>query len=160
MRGGNDVSKYTATADTYTGLLYTSSFDVAVSKTDYDVTKVEKVIDENGDCTINVFLKYNPGNFDLKFSLEMADDVPVEAYPDAAIVKVAFWNGNAWEIITQQAGADRPGTRVNIDHVTGEGSGSYPDGVSAAAGENPPVPAEPLLGRAVRPGPQGDRRGA
>ena len=122
----NNVSKYTATADTYTGLLDTSSFDVAVSKTDYDVTKVEKVIDENGDCTINVFLEYNPSNFDLKFSLEMAEDVPVEAYPDAAIVKVAFWNGSAWEIITQQAGADRPGTRVNIDPVTGEGSGSYP----------------------------------
>ncbi len=122
----NNVSTYTATADTYTGLLGTSSFDVAVSKTDYDVTKVEKVIDENGDCTINVFLEYNPGNFDLKFSLEMAEDVPVEAYPDAAIVKVAFWNGSAWEIITQQAGADRPGTRVNIDPVTGEGSGSYP----------------------------------
>lgn len=122
----NNVSTYTATADTYTGLLDTSSFDVAVSKTDYDVTKVEKVIDENGDCTINVFLEYNPGNFDLKFSLEMAEDVPVEAYPDAAIVKVAFWNGSAWEIITQQAGADRPGTRVNIDPVTGEGSGSYP----------------------------------
>lgn len=122
----NNVSTYTATADTYTGLLDTSSFDVAVSKTDYDVTKVEKVIYENGDCTINVFLEYNPGNFDLKFSLEMAEDVPVEAYPDAAIVKVAFWNGSAWEIITQQAGADRPGTRVNIDPVTGEGSGSYP----------------------------------
>lgn len=122
----NNVSTYTATADTYTGLLGTSSFDVAVSKTDYDVTKVEKVIYENGDCTINVFLEYNPGNFDLKFSLEMAEDVPVEAYPDAAIVKVAFWNGSAWEIITQQAGADRPGTRVNIDPVTGEGSGSYP----------------------------------
>lgn len=121
-----NVSTYTATADTYTGLLDTSSFDVAVSKTDYDVTKVEKVIYENGDCTINVFLEYNPGNFDLKFSLEMAEDVPVEAYPDAAIVKVAFWNGSAWEIITQQAGADRPGTRVNIDPVTGKGSGSYP----------------------------------
>ena len=122
----NNVSTYTATADTYTGLLGTSSFGVAVSKTDYDVIEVKNTVDKNGDCIIDILLKYNPSNFDLKFSLEMDEDVPVEAYPDAAIVKVAFWNGSAWEIITQQAGADRPGTRVNIDPVTGEGTGSYP----------------------------------
>ena len=123
------VSTYQAIDYTYTGLLESSSFGVALSKSDYDVGTIEKIKDENGNWIINVPLKYNPSNFDIKFSLEMAEGTPPELYPDAAIVKVAFWNGTEWEIITQQASTDsvvKPGVRVDIDPVTGEGFGSYP----------------------------------
>ena len=125
----NNVSTYTATAVTYSGLLKSSAFGVALSKSDYDVEKIEKAVDGNGNWTIDVYLKHAPSNFDIEFSLEMADGIPVELYPDAAIVKVAFWNGSEWEIITQQATKDgtvKPGVRVDIDPVTGEGFGSYP----------------------------------
>ena len=124
----DNVSTYTATAYTYTGLLESSSFGVALSKSDYDVGAIEKITDENGNWIINVPLKHTPSNFDVEFSFEMAEDVPVELYPDAVIVKIAFWNGEAWEIITQQASTDsvvKPGVRVDIGK-DGKGSGSYP----------------------------------
>ena len=61
----------------------------------------------------------------------MADDVPTELYPDAVIIKIAYWNTetNEWKIISQQENAGvvvKPGVRVDIDPATGEGSGSYP----------------------------------
>ena len=124
-------TRYTATAPTYTGLLETSTFGVALSKSGYDVGVIEKIKDENGNWTINIPLTYNPDDFDLEFSVEMADDVPKELYPDAVIVKVACWDADAneWVIITQQRTTEttvRPGIRVDIDKTTGEGSGSYP----------------------------------
>ncbi len=125
----DNVSTYTATDYTYTGLLESSTFGVALSKSDYDVTLIEKKQDEYDNWIINISLEHTPSNFDIDFSLEMADDVPLELYPDAAIVKIAFWNGAEWEIITQQASTDavaKPGVRVDIDPVTGEGFGSYP----------------------------------
>ncbi len=125
----DNVSIYTATDYTYTGFLESSAFGVALSKSDYDVTLIEKKQDSFGNWIINISLEHAPSNFDIEFSLEMADDVPPELYPDAAIVKIAFWNGKEWEIITQQASTDvhvKPGVRVDIDPVTGEGFGSYP----------------------------------
>ena len=124
-------TRYTATAPTYTGLLETSTFGVALSKSGYDVGVIEKIKDENGNWIINIPLTYNPDDFDLEFSVEMADDVPKELYPDAVIVKVACWDADAneWVIITQQRTTEttvRPGVRVDIDKTTGEGSGSYP----------------------------------
>ena len=126
-----NVSKYTALDYTYTGLIESSAFGVAVSKSGYDVGVVEKIQDENGNWTINIPLVYNPDDFDLDFSIEMADDVPEELYPDAVIVKVAYWNDdlNEWKIITQHETTEsvvKPGVRVDIDPVTGKGFGSYP----------------------------------
>ena len=124
------ATRYTATAPTYTGLLESSSFGVSFNKSGYDAV-VDKTQDENGNWTININLTYNPDDFDLEFSVRMADDVPTELYPDAVIVKVACWNTekNEWVIITQQRTTEntvRPGVRVDIDPVTGEGFGSYP----------------------------------
>ena len=125
------ISYYPATDYTYTGLLGSSAFGVAVSKSGYDVGLIEKTQDENGNWIITVPLAYTPTNFDLDFSVEMADDVPEELYPDAVIVKVAYWNAELgmWKIISQQETTDtvtKPGVRVDIDPVTGEGFGSYP----------------------------------
>lgn len=125
------ISYYTATDYTYTGLLETSAFGVAVSKSGYDVGVIEKIQDENGNWTITVPLTYTPTNFDLDFSVEMEKDVPKELYPDAVIVKVAYWNEDLkeWKIISQQETTDnvtKPGVRVDIDPATGKGYGSYP----------------------------------
>ena len=131
------VTKYTSDGVTYSGLLESSSFGVALSKTGYDVV-VGKTQDENGDWTIDVELTYNPNDFNLDFSVEMEEGVPTELYPDAVIVKIAFWNGKDWEIITQQKTTDmttRPGVRVDIDKTTGKGAGSYPVWMYDAKGE-------------------------
>ncbi|MBR3768605.1 MAG: InlB B-repeat-containing protein [Clostridia bacterium] len=120
-------SKYVATAATYTGLLESSMFGVALSKSGYDVGVIEKIKDENGNWTITIPLTFNPSDFDLEFSVEMAEDVPKELYPEAVIVKIKAWSeeDNQWNIITQQEG-NNPGIRVDIDKTTGEGNGSYP----------------------------------
>lgn len=127
----NNVSTYTATDYTYTGLLESSTFGVALHKSGYDVGAIEKKQDKLGNWVINIPLTYNPDDFDLDFSIEMADDVPTELYPDAVIVKVAYWNTetNEWKIISQQETVGpvvKPGVRVDINPTTGEGSGSYP----------------------------------
>ena len=124
-------TRYTANVDTYQGLAGSSTFGVALSKSGYDVKEVKKSQDDNGNWTIDVTLRYNPDDFDLEFSVEMAEDVPVELYPDAVIVKIACWDeaANQWNIISQQRtteSAVRPGVRVDIDKATGKGYGSYP----------------------------------
>lgn len=123
-------TKYTAIAPTYEGLLESSDFGVAFSKSGYDAV-VDKIQDDNGNWIIDIELVYNPDDFDLEFSVEMAEDVPKELYPDAVIVKIACWDAeeNEWVIITQQRTTEntvRPGVRVDINPVTGEGFGSYP----------------------------------
>ena len=130
---GNVVleTKYTANAVTYAGLLETSTFGVALSKTGYDVESVTKTKDEAGNWKIDVKLVYNPNDFNLDFSVEMEEGTPKEFYPDAVIVKIACWDADAkeWLIISQQrstALTTRPGVRVDIDPDTGKGAGSYP----------------------------------
>ncbi len=127
---GDLLVTYTATAPTYTGLLESSSFGVALHKSGYDAV-VDKTQDENGDWIINITLTYNPDDFDLDFSVEMDENVPKELYPEAVVVKVACWDvkTNQWVIITQQRTTEntvRPGVRVEIDPETGKGIGSYP----------------------------------
>ena len=124
-------TRYTATAPTYEGLLESSTFGVSLSKSGYDVGVIEKIKDENGNWTINIPLTYNPEDFDLEFSVKMAEDVPKPLYPDAVIVKIACWSAesNEWVIISQQRTTEntvRPGVRVDIDPETGMGQGSYP----------------------------------
>ena len=125
------LSRYTATNYTYTALLESSTFGVAVSKSGYDVGAIEKKQDKLGNWVINIPLKYNPDDFDLEFSVEMDKDVPKELYPDAVIIKIACWDteNKTWTIISQQRTTDtvvKPGVRVDIDPETGEGKGSYP----------------------------------
>ncbi len=125
------LSKYTATDYTYTGLIESSTFGVAVSKSGYDVGSIEKYQDKSGNWIINIPLTYNPDDFDLEFSVEMDKSVPTDLYPDAVIVKIACWDAekNEWNIISQQRTTEttvKPGVRVDIDKTTGEGYGTYP----------------------------------
>ena len=125
------ISKFTSNGYTYTGLLETSAFGVALSKTGYDVESVTKTQDDEGNWLIDIKLVCKPDDFDVDFSVEMEKDVPKELYPDAVIVKVAYWNEDLkeWKIISQQETTDavtKPGVRVDIDPETGKGFGSYP----------------------------------
>lgn len=82
VQGGEILeTKYTAIAPTYEGLLESSYFGVALSKSGYDVGIIEKIKDEEGNWTINIPLQYNPDDFDLEFSIKMDEDVPKELYP-------------------------------------------------------------------------------
>ena len=125
------VTTYTAKAAAYTGLLESSTFGVSISKSGYDVEEIIKTKDNNGNWIIDIKLAYNPDDFDVDFSIAMDKDVPQELYPDAVIVKLAYWDKDLkeWKIISPQESIDnviKPGVRVDIDPVTGEGSGSYP----------------------------------
>ena len=125
------ISTYTAHSYTYSGLLETSAFGVAVSKSGYDVESVTKTQDVDGNWTIDIKLICKPDDFDVDFSVEMEKDTPKELYPSAVIVKIAYWNKDLkeWKIISQQETTDsvtKPGVRVDIDPETGKGFGSYP----------------------------------
>ena len=116
----------------YTGYTYTDmpggdvDYTVVTSKSGYDTTITPKQ-DAEGNWVIDVVMTYNPSNFDVEFTVVVADSVPAHYIPDAAIVKVTFWatDRNRWEIITQQEGG-APGVRVAIDPATRTGSGTYP----------------------------------
>ena len=100
-------------------------YTVVTSKSGYDTT-ITPTQDKDGNWVIDVVMTYNPSNFDLDFTVQVADSVPARYIPDAAIVKVTFWSTDRqqWEIITQQEGG-APGVRVDFNEK-GEGSGSYP----------------------------------
>ena len=69
-------------------------------------------------------------NQDLKFEVKVADDVPEELIPQAAIVKVVYWSveNNKWAIVTEHDninGERKPGIRVDIDKETRKASGEH-----------------------------------
>lgn len=122
------VSEYKATAPTVTGVSGSAEYTVVTSKSGYDVKSVTPTKDENGNWTIDVVLEFDPSNFDLTFTVGVEKDLAQKHpsfVPKAAIVKVACWNEDKWQIITQQDGG-QPGVRVDIDPTTLLGSGSYP----------------------------------
>ena len=121
------LTSYTATVPTFTDLPGGEvDYTVVTSKSGYDTT-VEAKQDANGDWIIDVKMKYNPSNFDLRFTVELDESVSEQDVPEAVIVKVTFWaeDRGEWEIITQQAG-NEPGVRVDIDTNTRQGTGEYP----------------------------------
>ena len=85
------TSTYTATAPTYVNRSGSSEFSVRVQKSDYSLLNVTRTKDSNGDWTIDIKLVFQPTNFDLQFSVQMADGVPKELWPDAVIYKLAFY---------------------------------------------------------------------
>ncbi len=133
-----NVTVYAAEGFTYTDMPGgEAEYSVVTSKSGYDTTVTPKQ-DADGNWIIDVVMTYNPTNFDLKFTVEVDENVPEHYVPDAAIVKVTFWSTdrNQWEIITQQEG-NLPGVRVDIDPNTRSGSGSYPVWKYESAGSNP-----------------------
>lgn len=119
------LSQYTANNVTFTDLPGgTVEYSVVTSKSGYDTT-VTTQQDGDGNWIVDVYMEFKPENFNLQFAVEVEDAVPQDYLPSAVIVKVTFWNGENWELITQQAGG-APGVRVNIDPQTKKGVGSYP----------------------------------
>ena len=123
-----DVPKF------YTHLSSEYDYGVNVRLEGYYVAekKVEKIDQPDGSTLHKVYvtLQYNPDLFDLKFYVDMADDVPIAAYPESAEVKVTTWYDDPaigvnwdWFRITQHESTT---ITVNIDPETGSGTGTYP----------------------------------
>lgn len=128
-----NVTQYTAEGFVFTNMPGgTAEYTVVTSKSGYDVISVTPTKDGDGNWTIDVEMKYNPTNFDVKFTVMVDENLPEEYIPKAAIVKVTFWSTdrNRWEVITQQE-ENAPGVRVDLEPVAGDptkytGVGSYP----------------------------------
>ena len=122
-----EKTEYKATAPMATGVSGAAQYTVVTSKSHYEVLSITESQDADGNWTIDVVLEFDPVNFDLDFTVGVEEDIPEQYIPDAAIVKVAYWNEaeNQWKIITQHDG-DEPGVRVDIDAATRQGSGSHP----------------------------------
>ncbi|MBR3753128.1 MAG: InlB B-repeat-containing protein, partial [Ruminiclostridium sp.] len=120
-------TEYQAKKATFANMRGDLDYNVTVTKAGYEVKSISATQDSvTHDWTIDVVLKYAPDDAELNFSVAMDEGVPEEAYPDAVIAKVIYWDStsNSWEFIQEHAG-NNPGIRVNIDDVTGEGSGSH-----------------------------------
>ena len=100
-------------------------YHAACAKTYYE-TNITYAGAANENQTITVNLKYTPENFDLSFEVNVNADTQGEKglMPQAVNVKVSYWNGSKWNIITQQAGDNAPIT-VAIDE-NGKGTGFFP----------------------------------
>lgn len=132
-----EKTEYKATAPAVTGVSGSAQYTVVTSKSGYDVKSVTETQDANGNWTIDVVLEFDPSNFDLTFTVGVEKDLAQKHpsfVPKAAIVKVACWNEDKWQIITQQDG-DQPGVRVDIDPTTLQGSGSYPVWMTDSEGD-------------------------
>lgn len=123
-----EVSKY------YTHLTSEYDYGVNVTLEGYYVAEktIEKVKQPDGSTLhiVNVTLQFNPDLLDLKFYVSMAGDVPKDAYPQSAEVKILAWGETLdadttweWERITQH---EVTTITVYIDPETGYGEGSYP----------------------------------
>ena len=126
---------YTADGPTVSNVVKEGFYTVYTDKHGYDVTSVNTRPDENGDIFIYVELDYSPQNSDLEFEVRVADNVPSNLVPQAAIVKILSWSAkeNKWEMIIEHqndGGVMKPGVRVNINSETRKGSGYYPVWVS------------------------------
>ena len=118
----------------YTHLSSEYDYGVNVTMDGYYVSEktIEKVTQADGSTlhVVDITLQYNPDLLDLEFYVEMADDVPKDAYPQSAEVKVLCWYESldeddawAWDRITQHAVTT---ITVMIDPETGYGEGTYP----------------------------------
>jgi len=118
----------------YTHLSSEYDYGVNVMMEGYYVSEktIEKVKQVDGSTlhVVNVTLQYNPDLVDLEFYVQMADDVPKDAYPESAEVKLLSWyEGHdedtiwEWDRITQHVVTT---ITVHIDPETGYGTGSYP----------------------------------
>lgn len=123
-----EVPKY------YTHLTSEYDYGVNVTLEGYYVSEktIEKVEQADGSTLhiVNVTLQFNPDLLDLQFYVSMAGDVPKDAYPQSAEVKVLCWAEDLdvdttweWERITQH---EVTTITVYIDPTTGYGEGSYP----------------------------------
>ena len=123
-----EVSKY------YTHLTSEYDYGVNVTLEGYYVAEktIEKVKQPDGSTLhiVNITLQFNPDLLDLEFYVSMAGDVPKDAYPQSAEVKILAWSEGLdadstweWERITQH---EVTTITVYIDPETGYGEGSYP----------------------------------
>lgn len=135
-------TEYTANGATISNVSKDNIYSVAVEKANYNVTSVNTTVDpKNGDVTIDVVLDYAPQNQNLRFEVKVADSVPDNLVPQAAIVKIIHWSTerNCWEIIPQlenKADVLTPGVRVHFDTDNRTGTGYYPVWVYESIGEN------------------------
>ena len=118
----------------YTHLSSEYDYSVNVMMDGYYVSEktIEKIEQKDGSTlhVVHVTLQYNPDLLDLEFYVEMAKDVPKDAYPQSAEVKVLSWYEGLdedtvweWDRITQH---EVTTITVTIDPDTGYGEGTYP----------------------------------
>ena len=134
-----DETHYTAKAPFLANTAPGSEYSVEIIKSGYEIVSLTSEEAENGDVTLNVRLRYNPQNADLKFSVELDDSAKelVENHPEyepkEVAVKVLSWysqdytNGehyleaNDWYHITQHHD-----TFVTLYMENGKAEGYYP----------------------------------
>ncbi len=122
-----NMTTYTATAPTFTGMPADMEYTFTSAKHLYDVESVDVTEDADGNVIIDAKLVFVPTNVDFDFKVELDDEakaLPDELKPVAANVKVVYYDVDTedWEPISQHK---ETYVKVNLDEA-GEGYGAYP----------------------------------
>ena len=127
---------YTAVGKTYTNLV-AGDYVISCTKLGYEVTPSMSSISTT-EKAFFVKLKFVPDEFELGFDVEMADGTPKELWPESVNVRILYWDGDSWEIITQQdEEATEAPKNVKIDTTSGTGMGTYPVWMNAPGSSEP-----------------------
>ncbi len=110
--GETNTTTYTYTFEN----LPDGHYHVITAKSHY---LVERIHGEDHTATLN--MTFTPDTFDLNFRVKVNGEKAL--LPAAVNVKIAWWNGSAWQIISRQAGEKVPYS-VQIDE-NGEGNAFY-----------------------------------
>lgn len=134
-----DETRYTAKAPILANVAPGNEYSVEITKTGYEIASLTTTKAENGDVILNVNLRYDPKNADLKFSVELDDDAKAlvaehpKYEPKEVAVKVLSWysgdytngdhflEGDNWHHITQHHD-----TFVTLYMENGKATGFYP----------------------------------
>ena len=94
-------------------------YRISAAKSHYTV----KITDNDlQDRQIYIDLTYAPEVFDLDFQVKVeATEETEHLMPQAVNVRVTYWNGEAWKVISQQSGDAAPTTVFIGEDGTGEG---------------------------------------
>lgn len=134
--GHRAVTRYTASEPAFFGLDSSRRYSVSAladGTYHYSLRSAEWDEDESDEDedVYNVYLEYDPDNFNLRFELKMADDVPETVYPISVMTRITTYADGEWRTIEPH---EKAGVSVDIDPKTGAGEGSYPVPVTLGGG--------------------------
>ncbi|MBQ7386332.1 MAG: InlB B-repeat-containing protein [Ruminococcus sp.] len=143
-----DETVYTAKMPLLSNVAPGNDYSVEITKSGYEITGLTTTTDESGNVTVDVKLRYDPKNADLKFTVELDENSNrlvaehPEYKPKAVDVKVLSWytddydNGehtleaNDWHHISQHHDTF---VTLYLDE-NGTATGSYPVWMHNASG--------------------------
>ncbi len=95
-----DYTVYTARIPVKRDVLMDAEYTFTTTKSGYDLERVEKIVDANGDVTLQAVLIYDPNTFDFTYTVRLDEEakaLPDHFKPLAVNVKVIAWGDTIYD---------------------------------------------------------------